>query len=301
MSGQQPDIGKTALQAYAAAIGVDAEQGFKGERSFDARVRRELRYHTAQYWFVACLANGLLWMQILIGAALTALGATRTRGGQTAIIYLGAANTVIAGFLTYFKSRAQPLRARQYRQALRSVRNNIDEKAAELVGKPTADGKAAAEAIFKQYNDAIKDAEANYPDLWVSLKELRKFLLGSDNDLDEKDSSKPKLSGETPIVQPVTGAAVMSGAVAGPLSPASVQLPQPPPSSFPTQRMQQAGTAHPGTGRPRSAPAVETRSATEADNPRISGAAAGGQSRGRSHQRAASSSRSYTIGGHAAT
>lgn len=30
---------------------------------------------TAQYWLVATLANGLLWAQIVIGAALTALGA----------------------------------------------------------------------------------------------------------------------------------------------------------------------------------------------------------------------------------
>lgn len=80
---------------------------------------------TVQYWFVASIANGMLWAQIIIGAAITALGATHASGSKTATIYLGAASTVIAGFLTYFKSRNQPNRSRQFRQALRKVRNKM--------------------------------------------------------------------------------------------------------------------------------------------------------------------------------
>jgi hypothetical protein len=82
-------------------------------------------YSTVQYWFVASIANGMLWAQIIIGAAITALGATHASGSKTATIYLGAASTVIAGFLTYFKSRSQPVRSRQFRQALRKVRNKM--------------------------------------------------------------------------------------------------------------------------------------------------------------------------------
>ncbi|KAK5195408.1 hypothetical protein LTR96_002169 [Exophiala xenobiotica] len=101
---------------------MDAE---KGTTSFDERIRRDYRWHTVQYWFVASVANGMLWAQIIIGAAITALGATHASGSKTATIYLGAASTVIAGFLTYFKSRSQPVRSRQFRQALRKVRNKM--------------------------------------------------------------------------------------------------------------------------------------------------------------------------------
>lgn len=76
---------------------------------------------------MASVANGMLWAQIIIGAAITALGATHANGSKTATIYLGAASTVIAGFLTYFKSRNQPNRSRQFRQALRKVRNKMGE------------------------------------------------------------------------------------------------------------------------------------------------------------------------------
>ena len=81
---------------------------------------------------VASAANGMLWAQIIIGAAITALGASHAPGSKTATIFLGAASTIIAGFLTYFKSRSQPNRSRQFRQALRKVRNKMDETANQL-------------------------------------------------------------------------------------------------------------------------------------------------------------------------
>lgn len=178
-----------AFQEFSSVVGRDLE---KGATSFSERVRRDYRWHTAQYWFVATLANGLLWAQIVIGAALTALGATHTPQAKTATIYLGASSTVIAGLLTYFKSRNQPNRARQFRQALRGVRNKMDEAANEVTTFTTPEeARQKAQEIIKQYDEALADAAVNYPDLWVSIADLRKFLPKAMDDLD-KSQSKPK-------------------------------------------------------------------------------------------------------------
>lgn len=95
----------------------------------------------------------------------------RTSESQTATIYLGAAATITGGLLTYFKSRNQPNRARQFRQALKSVRNNMDDQSHKLAGLTTEQARAAAQDIIKQYHDALHDAAVNYPDLWVISKD----------------------------------------------------------------------------------------------------------------------------------
>lgn len=138
-------IGKYDVDLFTSGAHRTADEE-RGTTSFDQRLRRDYRWQyvcisifkrfwnaltrlssTVQYWFVASIANGMLWSQIIIGAAITALGATHANGSKTATIYLGAASTVIAGFLTYFKSRNQPNRSRQFRQALRKVRNKMGE------------------------------------------------------------------------------------------------------------------------------------------------------------------------------
>ncbi|KAJ9495103.1 hypothetical protein H2202_009353 [Exophiala xenobiotica] len=156
-------------------------------------------YSTVQYWFVASVANGMLWAQIIIGAAITALGATHASGSKTATIYLGAASTVIAGFLTYFKSRSQPVRSRQFRQALRKVRNKMDflagfvdeaqiapntfvpDETAHEISDTTTPEEAVNKAmdILKLYDEALAEAATNYPDLWVTVSDMKKLLPGT--------------------------------------------------------------------------------------------------------------------------
>ncbi|KAJ8108288.1 hypothetical protein OPT61_g8276 [Boeremia exigua] len=202
-------IANDSEKEYSATLGIDLE---KGTTSFDRRIRKEYRLHTIQYWFVASLANGLLWMQIIIGAALTALGATRTSESQTATIYLGAASTITAGLLTYFKSRNQPNRSRQLRQALREVRNNMDDQSRDMVSLTPEEARGAAQRIIKQYNDALAEAAANYPDLWVNLGQLGKFLHGNNPDHEKGDDelgtnlsdagTKPNKDGTKPPPSP---------------------------------------------------------------------------------------------------
>lgn len=129
-----------------------------------------------------------------VSSLITSNASTRTPASQTATIYLGAASTITAGLLTYFKSRNQPNRARQLRQALRSVRNNMDDQSRELAGMTPEQAQDGAHRIIKQYNDALAEAAANYPDLWVTLADLRKFLPGN-NPVDGQNDQRSDTTG----------------------------------------------------------------------------------------------------------
>ncbi|KIV78383.1 hypothetical protein PV11_10105 [Exophiala sideris] len=214
---------RAAYERYCTTLGMDVE---KGITSFDERIRRDYRLHTIQYWLVASAANGMLWAQIIIGAAITALGAGNAPGSKTATIFLGAASTVIAGFLTYFKSRSQPNRSRQFRQALRKVRNKMDETANQLDDTTTPEeAHARAMEILKLYDEAIAEAAANYPDLWVTVNDMRKYLHGTGN---QTQSSDPNAGASGPDAMD----AVVKPDIVAP--PTQVQ-PQPqPPSSTAT-------------------------------------------------------------------
>lgn len=117
---------------------------------------------------MAVLSNTLLFAQILIAASLTVLGAFNDRRARTATIFLGATNTVIAGLLTYFKSRNQPNRARQFRNDLGVIVDQLDDAEANF-RNPNWQGNefTTMEQIRNAYNQARADAQANYPDLWV--------------------------------------------------------------------------------------------------------------------------------------
>lgn len=73
-----------------------------------------------QYFASASLINSCLILQIIIAAVLTSLGAAN--GSRNAITGLGAANTVIAGLLSFTKGQGLPNRLKQYQDALRKVR-----------------------------------------------------------------------------------------------------------------------------------------------------------------------------------
>lgn len=138
------------------------------------KIRRAHKLHTYQYWFVAVSSNSLLFLQVLIAASLTALGAFNDRRARTATIFLGATNTIIAALLTYFKTRNQPNRARQLRNDLGRVVDQLDDAEASLrMADAPDDVTTAIKGIRDSYRQARADAEANYPDLWVRAGDLR--------------------------------------------------------------------------------------------------------------------------------
>ncbi|KAK5064797.1 hypothetical protein LTR84_000631 [Exophiala bonariae] len=148
--------------------------GRGGYENLNYRIRKAHKWHTYQYWFVAITSNSLLFLQVLIAASLTALGAFNDRRARTATIFLGATNTIIAALLTYFKTRNQPNRARQLRNDLGRVVDQLDDAEANLRSADAPDDvRGAIKGIRDSYRQARADAEANYPDLWVRAGDVR--------------------------------------------------------------------------------------------------------------------------------
>jgi hypothetical protein len=103
----------------------------------------------------------MLWLQIGIGATLTALGTTNSEAARIAITVLGAINTLLAGMLTFLKSRNQPNRALQFRNGLRGVVEDLWMIDSEMTGTDEADG-------------ALKiDVEERVEGLWKKYREVR--------------------------------------------------------------------------------------------------------------------------------
>lgn len=66
----------------------------------------------------------------------------------------------------------------------------MDDKSHLLTGMTPEEARDAAHNIIKQYNEALAEAAANYPDLWVTLGDLRRFLPSNDP-VDKEDESQP--------------------------------------------------------------------------------------------------------------
>lgn len=76
------------------------------------------------------MVNTFFTLQIIVGAALTALGAAK--GPPAAVTFLGAVNTVVAGLLTYLKGQGLPMRLEQYLHLLCTLREHIEAREREF-------------------------------------------------------------------------------------------------------------------------------------------------------------------------
>ncbi|KAL4803041.1 hypothetical protein BDV18DRAFT_49096 [Aspergillus unguis] len=94
------------------------------------RVVRAEREAAKRYRFHAILINTCLGIQIVVAAALTALGAAR--GPHNAITAFGAINTIVAGILTYLKGSGLPDRLKHYQNEWRNIREYIEQREREL-------------------------------------------------------------------------------------------------------------------------------------------------------------------------
>ncbi|KAI8949359.1 hypothetical protein F4801DRAFT_403930 [Xylaria longipes] len=108
--------------------------------------------------------------QIIIGAALTALGATAARY-EKVITVLGAFNTVLAGVLALIKGSGQPQKLGKDRIGYRRLQDWIEETEALLavgvIGRNRREVGLLVESAFKRYNAAKTSEENNDPDFYV--------------------------------------------------------------------------------------------------------------------------------------
>ncbi|KAJ5698697.1 hypothetical protein N7462_000702 [Penicillium macrosclerotiorum] len=86
------------------------------------------------YTFFNYLINTCLGIQIVVAAALTALGAAS--GPHSAITAFGAINTIMAGVLTYLRGSGLPDRLKSYQNKWKNIREYIEQREREfcLVG-----------------------------------------------------------------------------------------------------------------------------------------------------------------------
>ncbi|KAF2654860.1 hypothetical protein K491DRAFT_599913 [Lophiostoma macrostomum CBS 122681] len=124
------------------------------------------------YKFAAFLINGCLGTQIVVAAALTAMGAAGSN--HVGITAFGAINTVIAGILTYLKGSGLPNRIRYYENEWKKVREYIEQRERDF-SRPDCrlDVYEVVRAIESMYEECKADVQSNYPDNYISVGDIR--------------------------------------------------------------------------------------------------------------------------------
>lgn len=162
-------------------------------QSLYARALKHRRASSCTYMFTATLVNTLLLTQIVLGAALTGLGASNS--SRVLITAFGALNTIIAGVVAFLKSRGQPLRSRMFRDDLSRVVDEIENSAIMWYGiSSSVHGYDAIDTdeqvtvrsevarLTRLYDKAVKTNTMNDPDMYSAgtgdsySAGLRKFV-----------------------------------------------------------------------------------------------------------------------------
>ena len=127
------------------------------KRTVDEEARIKFQYALSNY-----MVNTFFMLQIVVGAALTALGAAN--GPASAVTFLGAVNTVVAGLLTYLKGQGLPMRLEQYLHQLRTLREHIEEREREfLEPECPLDVDEEIERVTLMYQEVRQTAQDNRP------------------------------------------------------------------------------------------------------------------------------------------
>ena len=141
----------------------------------------EMEKHTErEYKIFKYLVNFTLIVQIIIAAALTAMGAAST--SHKAITAFGAINTVLAGALTFLKGSGLPNRLKYYHEEWKKVRESIEQRERKFFLE-NGDKLVIAEevkAVEEEYERVKQDIAANTPDAYVSVKSMGKKAEGLD-------------------------------------------------------------------------------------------------------------------------
>lgn len=135
------------------------------------KLKRKIQQQRAQYQLTCAVFNLLAIAQIIIGAAITALGPS---GGEhiLAITILGAFNTSIAGLLALLKGRGLPQRLRGNMAELSKVLDFINERAILLRygSSPVSNSETSRllQDSFQKYTIAQQIIERNEPDTYAN-------------------------------------------------------------------------------------------------------------------------------------
>lgn len=213
-SGQTSRYGDLHEQ-FCKLVGVPpltlppGERGKPHPESLYHRAVAHRRNQNAIYLFTATLTNTMLPSQVVLGATLTALGASSS--SHILITLFGALNTVIAGLVAWVKSRGQPVRARMFRDDLERVVDEIENSAVMWLGiSREVHGYSAIDTddqvtvrsevarLTRLYDRAVRTNTMNDPDMYSSG-------LGA-------DPHSAALRGAKPVPPPSPAAAALAPA-----------------------------------------------------------------------------------------
>ncbi|KAL4765054.1 uncharacterized protein BDW70DRAFT_147353 [Aspergillus foveolatus] len=165
------------LLVFRALTGIDTPNIGIYTRVVRAETKAAKRYR-----FHAALINTCLGIQIVVAAALTALGAAR--GPHNAVTAFGAINTIVAGILTYLKGSGLPDRLKHYQNEWRNIREYIEQRERELCLEGCGLDVEEEIRIIEQMYEGVK-------------REIEATKSGGDN----RSFSRDRSSARRPVIQ----------------------------------------------------------------------------------------------------
>lgn len=150
-----------------------------GKKTLYGRALRAKSQQSLTYSFTAGISNTLLLSQVVLGAAVTGLGASAS--SHILITIFGALNTIIAGVVAYLKSRGQPMRARMYRDDLERVVDEIENSEVMWLGiskgvhgyddiniDEQVTVRSEVARLTRLYDRAVRTNTVNNPDMYMA-------------------------------------------------------------------------------------------------------------------------------------
>ncbi|AEO63062.1 uncharacterized protein THITE_120898 [Thermothielavioides terrestris NRRL 8126] len=126
------------------------------------------------YKVFSAVINTCYFLQIIVTAALTALGAASA--DNKAITAFGAINTIIAGFLTFLKGSGYPARLKYYANEWKKVREFIEQRERDFTLEGcTLDVYEVVDAVREMYDSTKREIEMNTPDSYNSKTNNSRF------------------------------------------------------------------------------------------------------------------------------
>ncbi|KAK8068746.1 hypothetical protein PG994_005362 [Apiospora phragmitis] len=150
------------------------EEGRRAAIGIYRSVITEASHKHALYTVMTILLYLCYFAQVVIGAALTALGSVAARY-SAAITVLGALNTALAGVLALIRSSGQPQKLGRDQVGFRKLQDWIEETDALLavgvLGRSRREVGLLVEVAFRKYNAAKESEENNRADMYVQQPE----------------------------------------------------------------------------------------------------------------------------------
>ncbi|KAI8965843.1 hypothetical protein F5Y11DRAFT_258252 [Daldinia sp. FL1419] len=142
-----------------------------------------------RYKVFSILINACYFLQIVVAASLTAMGAAGVSHG--AVTAFGAINTIIAGILTFLKGSGLPARLKYYGDEWKKIREFIEQRERDFSRTGcTLNVYEVVATIDRMYNNTKQEIEMNTPDGYTSVTRNIRGFGGSSERVGGVDVSK---------------------------------------------------------------------------------------------------------------